>query len=133
MVVQAYLIKKSPYELEKVFCTNSENCPLFKAHKCIRAERLGGCTCKYCEVETKRGSSSRSKHYSDLKYEYTHDNFNSHSLYVPKLFPIGDEYFLNLNWRDIKYDEEHNTISNVDRSMFSGFSLTKDGTKRFFS
>lgn len=127
--------KKNPFELEKVFCNNSENCPLFKAHKCIRAERLNSYKCKYCEVETKRGPSSRSSHYFDLKHEYQEDvkNITNCILYIPKFFPIGDEYFLNLRWRDIRYNEETKSIKNEDTSMFSGWSLYKDGAKKFFS
>lgn len=78
----AFYKGKPPYELEVVSCCNSENCPLFKQKKCIMADRMSrmnwwsqDAKCPYSQINTRKGKSSRSKDYYNLKHEYYGDQF----------------------------------------------------------
>lgn len=62
--------KKEPYELETTYCTNCQNCKLFKRGICLRVGRLVSGDCPYGKKVITEGSSPRSKSYYDLKHKY---------------------------------------------------------------
>ena len=107
----AFYKGKPPYELEVVSCCNSENCPLFKQKKCIMADRMSrmnwwsqDAKCPYSQINTRKGKSSRSKDYYDLKHEYYDDQFYKEikdlgitPAQSMMYFEIGDYSYIRLN------------------------------------
>lgn len=62
--------KKTEYTLETTYCTNCENCKLYKRGMCLKVGRLVRGNCPYGKETLKTGSSPRSKSYYDLKHKY---------------------------------------------------------------
>lgn len=101
--------KKTPYELEEVTCSNSENCPAFKEGHCPMVERISrwngwhaSTKCPFSEVSTKKGQNARSKKYMDLYYQYydNKDVLKKDELRATRdimFFEVGDYYYLDLH------------------------------------
>ena len=106
--------KRNPYELRKIYCTNCENCPLYKNRKeCLHADKGTFVKCPYGRVETSKGPTARAKSYNELrlKYDEMPNNLKSALDACSAMFGlIGDYFFVNPAYADIKYNEEENKL-----------------------
>ena len=96
---------KDSYVLETTYCTNCQNCKLFKRGICLRVGRLITGNCPYGKKVITTGSSPRSKSYYDLKHKYYSQEENLRSKlkscdeYITQ---IDDTYvFLNIPYVEV--------------------------------
>ena len=102
--------KKEPYELETTYCTNCQNCKLFKRGICLRVGRLITGNCPYGKKVITTGSSPRSKSYYDLKHKYYSQEENLRS----KLKSC-DEYIAEIDDEYVFIDIPHVEVVETDR------------------
>ena len=103
-------VKKSPYELETTYCTNCENCKLYKRGSCLKVGRLITGDCPYGNKVVTVGKSPQAKSYYDLKhkyYSYPEEIRSCLKDCKDYIAEIDDEYiFLNINYIDIYKKED---------------------------
>lgn len=130
-------VKKSPYELETTYCTNCENCKLYKRGLCLKVGRLITGDCPYGNKVVTVGKSPQAKSYYDLKHKYYSYPEEIRSClkdcrdYIAE---IDDEYiFLNVTYIDVAIKDDDirflgtwvETPAGYTKLTSSGFFHTK--------
>lgn len=97
--------QKNRFEVDRLFCSNSDNCSFYKNGKCLMAERLGCIKCKYGKIVREDGPGPRAKKYNlfanEIRKEDTYNKLDKTS----ELFAdFGDYYFINIKYGTLYHD-----------------------------
>jgi len=102
--------KETPLTAKIVYCDKCKSCELYKENKCLNVTAPFSASCKYGQVQSIKGYTSRAAKYSDFRSKYKNDD-KYNKLSYPQDFSfveIGDYYVVNIAYTHIFYKEEFN-------------------------
>jgi len=100
--------KETPLTAKIVYCDKCKSCELYKENKCLNVTAPFSASCKYGQVQSIKGYTSRAAKYSDFRSKYKNDD-KYNKLSYPQDFSfveIGDYYVVNIAYTHIFYKEE---------------------------
>ncbi|MFF2532192.1 hypothetical protein ACFVS2_25115 [Brevibacillus sp. NPDC058079] len=69
--------KEAPLEASVVSCDQYMSCSYYQNNQCLKVRSIGGMNCKFGEVSTMRGYTSRSQKYREFKSKWkNHEKYN---------------------------------------------------------
>ena len=100
--------RETPLTAKIIYCDKCESCELYKENKCLNVVAPFSASCKYGQVQSIKGYTSRAAKYSDFRSKYKNDD-KYDKLSYPTNFSfveIGDYYVVNVAYTHIFYREE---------------------------
>lgn len=99
--------KESPLEAEEIYCDRAEQCTYYKNNTCLNCRDFLVSRCKFGNVVTTKGYTSRAKKYFSFKSKYQNDEvYNKLKYPNDRVAIMGDELYIRYDYGTVRKRSE---------------------------